>query len=398
MSAIPTVPIISGPYKVFRPLNPGNTFLEYEGSTITIPITAKRLNQQGDVTWSKTEPIRLNAFMRLEVMPPYVNGLGTREFQFVIRDWDLFGTNGLLNEFFFGDPRGALVLPKPKAGASPNPLRNRRRLQAWMTFNLAHHYFKEGDDDNQNFAPTRFLEIDNSTSHDLRDRHIFWQIERGEKGKERIIFHNKPSEKGKISALNLKEEASDYDYLLAVANDSDKDGYFVATIDPREFEQENIAFSLGNTTISKAIKLRTPVTIRWRLGKNPQPGATGAIRIVSPPKSICTAHQRPEIGYPIDAADFPARIMYAASYNIHLNSARFVEDQSGVAICDGVHEIPPRDVTVAFDKPHQGTVLDQLHYLEFGPGHCTGMHEIPEHEYSRGVQFARWCRTLPLAP
>jgi hypothetical protein len=394
---IPTIPILSGPYKVFRPLNPGDTFLEYEGSTITIPLTATMKDPNGQVAWTRTEDIQLKAFMRLEVMPPYINGLGTREFQFTIRDWDLFGTNNLLNEFFFGDPLGALRLPRPKPKSHPNVLEDRRRRQAWMTFQVARHYFKVGDDENQILAKTDLLEIDHITSHDLEDRHIYWQVEEGGKSKLRVIFHNKPPVRGKLSTLNLKEDSVDYDHLLAVAEDIQQDGTFTATIPQEEHEQGNVAFALGNTVISKSTKLRTPVVIRWKLGANPRP-SVGAIRIVSPPKSIGTAHQRPEPGYPLDAADFPARIMYAASYHIHLNNVRFVEDQPGIAICDGVHEIPPRDVTVAFDKPHHGTVLDSLHVLEFGPGHCTGMHEIPEEEYRRGVQFARWCRTLPLTP
>ena len=34
-------PIISGPQKTFRPVLPGHSFVEYEGSTITIPLTVK---------------------------------------------------------------------------------------------------------------------------------------------------------------------------------------------------------------------------------------------------------------------------------------------------------------------------------------------------------------------
>jgi hypothetical protein len=395
--SIPTIPIQSGPYKVFRPINPGDTFHEYEGSTITIPLTAKKLDGEGRVTWSKTEPIQLKAFMRLEVMPPYINGLGTREFQFVIRDWDLFGTNSLLNEFFYGEPQGALILPRPRPGLHVHPLSNRRHRQAWMTFSVAHHYSKNGDDNNEQLAPVELLEMDNLTSHDLDGQYIYWQIEKGTKGNYRVLFHNKPPQKGRVSALKL-DEARAYDHLLAMAEDCDKNGNFAATIDAREYQQENIAFALGNTTISSSTKLRSPLIVRWRLGRNPEIGATGKIRVISPPKSIGTAHQRPAPGYPADAADFPARIMYAASYNIFLNNVHFVEDQSGIAICDGVHEIPPRDVTVAFDKPHHGTVLDAHHYLEFGAGCCTGMHEITEEEYRRGLEFARACRELPLTP
>ena len=88
--------------------------------------------------------------------------------------------------------------------------------------------------------------------------------------------------------------------------------------------------------------------------------------------------------------------MYAASYHIFINRERFVEDQAGVALADGVHEIPPRDVTVAFDKPHAGEVLGR--YLEFGPGHCTGMHEITMARYLVGKSISEYWRTQPLNP
>ena len=36
-------PMISGPYRTFRRLNPDQAFLEFEGSTITIPMRGRRL-------------------------------------------------------------------------------------------------------------------------------------------------------------------------------------------------------------------------------------------------------------------------------------------------------------------------------------------------------------------
>lgn len=394
MSTVPTIPIQSGPCKTFRPLNPYETFIEYEGSTITIPLTVVRKDKNGVEVSSQTEPIVLRAFMRLEVLPAYINGLGTREFQFIIRDWDLFGTNHLLNEFVYGrnNPRGALILPAPK-GNQP------RRQQAFMTFTVAHHYRKIGDDDNQNLATAEHLVIDNVTSHDLTDGHIFWQIDSTPKGL-RILFHNKSAgSRAQAASLNVNEHPADLDHLLGVAETLGDSENFTATRTPEEYGRENLAFSKGNTVVSDLIKLRTPVSIRWKLGKNPKPGANGAIQIISPPRSICTAHQRPEPGYPFDSADFPARIMYAASYHVHINQVRFVQDQAGIAICDGVHEIPPRDVTVAFDKPFSGGLRNDIYQiLKYGPGCCIGMHEIAEEEYRRGVEFARHCRTLPLQP
>ena len=37
------------------------------------------------------DDIQLQAFMRLEIYRPYTSNLGTREFQFTIRDWNLYG-------------------------------------------------------------------------------------------------------------------------------------------------------------------------------------------------------------------------------------------------------------------------------------------------------------------
>ena len=34
-------PIISGPYRTFRPLNAEESFIEFEGSTVTIPMKAR---------------------------------------------------------------------------------------------------------------------------------------------------------------------------------------------------------------------------------------------------------------------------------------------------------------------------------------------------------------------
>src|SRR5688500_5127087 len=126
------VPIRSGPYKTFRPLLQHETFLEYEGSTITVPLNADIVTDwdaagRPEPIERKTEEIKLHAFMRLEVYPAYLNGLGTREFQFTIRDWDLFGFSPLLNELFYGDRLG-----RPEADHEP-------RRQAVMTFSLSNH-------------------------------------------------------------------------------------------------------------------------------------------------------------------------------------------------------------------------------------------------------------------
>jgi hypothetical protein len=123
---------------------------------------------------------------------------------------------------------------------------------------------------------------------------------------------------------------------------------------------------------------------------------TGSIRIVSPSRSLGTADQGPLPGEPVDSCDFPARITYAINYNIAINDEVFVDDQAGIAIAVGVDDVPPRDVKVAFDKPHIGHVLDR--YLEFGVGDCTGMKEITQEEYDHGVNFCRYWRSVPLDP
>lgn len=67
-----TKPIISGPYRTFRRLQQHESYLEYEGSTITIPMRGRESLAD---PWMEDE-ISLRAFMRLEIYPAYVNKLG----------------------------------------------------------------------------------------------------------------------------------------------------------------------------------------------------------------------------------------------------------------------------------------------------------------------------------
>ncbi len=190
-------PIISGPYKTFRPVLCGHSFVEYEGSTITIPLTVKL--PRGEL---KTGPIQLHAFMRLEVFPAYLNGLGTREFQFIIRDWELFGYSELLNELFYGNPLGRER--DPGDGPYKTDLDKRRREIAVMTFTLSRNYFKYDDDENKKLGPVergtpekqtreQLLSIDDLTSHDIRGNYIYYQIMKQGRGFS-VLFHNKPPE------------------------------------------------------------------------------------------------------------------------------------------------------------------------------------------------------------
>jgi hypothetical protein len=436
-------PIIQGPYRTFRRLNPGETFLEYEGSTITIPMRGRR---GADGAWIEDE-IKLKAFMRLEVFPPYVNNLLTREFQFIIRDWYLYGKSPMLNELFFGDPRG--ILQKDAVTGQEG------FVPAVVTFNVSNNYepsvlaapgaaVRTAD----LFGPVGGLEIRNLTSHHLRGwerlpeksaspvytlpgNTLFWTILSGEATEAlakrdpgvrallanaapgpSILFHTRKPTRNKdrvdvfdFDPLNAEQR---YAALLAIGTLTRDDGVIHA-VAPPPFELHRVQLP-GNTVLSPLDLPRQPLEIRWQLAK-PE-GAKlanhraftlkggeridGAIRIVSPARSLGTADFRPDPGDPIDSADFPARITYAINYSIAVNRERFVEDQAGVAIAVGALEIPPRDVTVAFDKPHVGHVLQQ--YLEFGPGHCTGMHEITVLEYEAGVNFARYWRTVRLDP
>ena len=69
--------------------------LEFEGSTITIPITAQLPNG-----WISTEEVDFKAFMRLELDRRVRNQLGRTQFEFNIVVWELYGRSELLSEKF----------------------------------------------------------------------------------------------------------------------------------------------------------------------------------------------------------------------------------------------------------------------------------------------------------
>lgn len=426
-------PILQGPYRTFRRLNGDESYLEFEGSTITIPMRGRQA--PGD-PWME-EDIKLSAFMRLEIFPPYVNNLLGREFQFIIRDWYLYGKSPMLNRLFFNDPRGRWMDDHDDF------------VPAVVTFNVSNNYdVKVIDTDlpvHQIFGSTKHLEIIGLTSHHLRswvkyadrdrlDRYslpesdIHWQIlSANPKDKATsealtrglgaspngpvIVFHTKPSSDGPFRAADPRDRS---EHLLALGSlEGQKDktgpGHRFTAREPRFGAGGGLLASRvqlsGNTVLSPLAWPRQPLEIRWVLADDRSldrirhavdgKPISGSIRIVSPSRSLGSAEQRPDPGDPIDSADFPARITYAINYDIRINDERFVEDQAGIAIAVGAQEIPPRDVTVAFDKPHVGRVASA--YLEFGPGHCTGMHEIPATEYLHNVNFARYWRTVPLA-
>ena len=419
-------PIISGAYKTFRALNPDESYLEFEGSTITIPMRARRSENE---PWME-EKIKLRAFMRLEIFPPYVNQLGTREFQFIIRDWDLYGKSPMLNRLFFDHPLGRL-----------NPDTN-TYIPAILTFTVSHNYSIDGDDRREIFGHEKNLEIRNLTSHHLRsyesdmayalpNNRIYWQVIDPEMVENKrlninspqspvIVFHKKPpidSVRNISTTFDINDPEDVSQHLLGVADfrESTRSGNndFVESsrnqfktqmrFQENELEQ-NLSQLRGNTVISPLYQPRSPLEIRWRLNSQFRQvdelkdfiGRQGSIKIVSPARSLGTADQAPDVGHPVDSADFPARITYAINYDIFINSEKFVEDQAGIAIAVGAEEVPPRDVTVAFEKPHVGPVLNRT--LQFDAGSCTGMLEIPEQEYLAGLNFARYARTQPLDP
>lgn len=67
--------------------------VEFEGSTISIPITVQLRNG-----WISTEWIDFQAFMRLELDRRMVNQMGRTQFEFNIAVWELHGRSELLSE------------------------------------------------------------------------------------------------------------------------------------------------------------------------------------------------------------------------------------------------------------------------------------------------------------
>jgi hypothetical protein len=96
------------------------------------------------------------------------------------------------------------------------------------------------------------------------------------------------------------------------------------------------------------------------------------------PKSLCVALQQ--------ESDYPALIIYNAIYDVYLGSERIVERQPGTATARPVREIPPRNVTVAFEKPFSSDLF------EFAAGSCEGMRSITRAEFEMGAREAKRIR------
>ena len=74
---------------------PVGKVIEFEGSTITIPIVVQLPNG-----WISTEEIDFAAFMRLNLDRRVRNQLGRTQFEFNIEAWELHGRSELLTEKF----------------------------------------------------------------------------------------------------------------------------------------------------------------------------------------------------------------------------------------------------------------------------------------------------------
>jgi hypothetical protein len=124
------------------------------------------------------------------------------------------------------------------------------------------------------------------------------------------------------------------------------------------------------------------------------------------PKSLGVALQKKK--------DYPAMIVYNAIYDIYLNDVKIGENLAGVAFATGVMEIPPRNTTVAFNKPFilsldpkkrkslRGSVSSDRSELEpcdgtpeacMGPGTCEEMTSITAEDFAAGVAKAKSYRT-----
>lgn len=120
----------------------------------------------------------------------------------------------------------------------------------------------------------------------------------------------------------------------------------------------------------------------WELSNTRSQGlnadVTFTLSDVVQPKSICLALQR--------ESDYPAMILYNAIYDVYIGSERVIEKQAGTAVAKPVWEIPPRNVTVAFEKPFESDLF------AFSAGTCEGMRTITREEFERGASEGRRAR------
>jgi hypothetical protein len=83
--------VLQGTYGHF----PVGQVIEFEGSTISIPIRAQLKNG-----WISTEEIDFKAFMRLNLERRVISQLNRTQFEFMIEVWELHGKSEVLSEKF----------------------------------------------------------------------------------------------------------------------------------------------------------------------------------------------------------------------------------------------------------------------------------------------------------
>ncbi len=124
------------------------------------------------------------------------------------------------------------------------------------------------------------------------------------------------------------------------------------------------------------------------------------------PKSLGVALQKNK--------DYPAMIVYNAIYDIYLDDVKIGENHAGVAFATGVMEIPPRNITVAFNKPFSfdragvgknggstkthdpscgGGPCPCNMDLCWSPGSCEDMEQITRDQFEAGAAKAKSYRT-----
>lgn len=126
-----------------------------------------------------------------------------------------------------------------------------------------------------------------------------------------------------------------------------------------------------------------------------------ASKDVVQPKSLAVALQK--------GADYPALIVYNAIYDIYIDGRKILSQRPGVAMARGVMEIPPRNITVAFQKPFsvhadksgllvtkhvEGCLEEGIETPEycFCGGTCEDMSTISAEEFESGLREARAIR------
>ncbi|TQV86153.1 hypothetical protein FKG94_00955 [Exilibacterium tricleocarpae] len=115
------------------------------------------------------------------------------------------------------------------------------------------------------------------------------------------------------------------------------------------------------------------------------------------PKSLVIALQ--------EGSDYPSNIIYNAIYDVWIGQKRIVSNKPGVAFTKNVFEIPPRNVSVAFEKPTEikdSSVLgvntqaavgrNAASEIIFRDGTCEDMLQITEEEYMLGKKVAEEVR------